>query len=267
MAPTTVLKAPKAWKSLAVLGFASLGLASLSAQPASALSSYGFDNTADQTLPAGGITSTNSGRHMFSDQRRYMRTFKMGSLDAYLKDITMGLFTNTANSSILFNIYEVDTATPFAPTSGSLAFGSATVVPNTGNANGTWFTPTLASSLTNFLFKAGKTYGISFNTTGTGTGGPIGVASCLGASLATCPNNTFTGTGGITVPITAGGATLALSTNTGASWTAAPSDIQTAYMEVNFTPVPAPALMGFSSLSGLMVYSRRLRSRIKGSVA
>jgi len=267
MAPTTVLKAPKAWKSLAVLGFASLGLASLSAQPASALSSYGIDNTADQTLPAGGITSTNSGRSMFSDQRRYMRTFKMGSLDAYLKDITMGVFTNQANSPLLFNVYEVGPTSPFTPISGSLAFGSATIAQNTGVVNGAWVTPTLSTSLTNFLFQAGKSYGIAFNTTGVSTGGPIGVANCMLATLATCPNNTFTGTGGITIPITPGGATLALSTDYGASWIAAPPEIQTAYMEVNFTPVPAPALMGFSSLSGLMVYSRRLRSRIKGSVA
>jgi hypothetical protein len=57
------------------------------------------------------------------------------------------------------------------------------------------------------------------------------------------------------------------STNAGVSWSTATSAQNGIQLEANFEPVPAPALMGFSSLSGLLVYSRRLRSRIKGSIA
>jgi hypothetical protein len=284
MAPTPARHAPDAWKPWAALGVATVGLAALSAQPASALSTYGLDNTADQTSPATITSGTNAARSMFSNQRRFLRTFKMGPTDGTLKDISLGLFTTQANTQLTLNIYEVSPTTPFAPltpptgtTAGCTAQNTAcqtfTIAQNTGTTTGTWFSPTLGTSLTSFIFQAGKNYGISFSTTGLSTGGPIGFANCIAANLATCPNKTFQTAGGITLPIATGGATLAISNNYGVagSWIAASADLQSAFMEINFNPassaVPAPALMGFSSLSGLLVYSRRLRSRIKGSVA
>jgi hypothetical protein len=201
-----------------------------------------------------------------------MRTFKMGATDALLKDMTLGLYTTADNAQLKVSIFEVGNTTPFPPLASPPAPTATqtftTFATQTGTNNGAWFTPTsFNSSIANYMFKAGKNYGIVFAGTTTAPG-QVGLATCLtaGVSCASAAPS-WVATGGIVIPIAAGGATLAVSTNSGSSWAAATAAQQSAFMEFNFTPVPAPALMGFSSLSGLMVYSRRLRSRIKGAVA
>jgi hypothetical protein len=270
MVPTTVRQRSQAWKPWAALGVGSLSLAALSAQPASALGTYGLDNTADQTINFNGTA-----RFQLSTTQWLMRSFKMGPLDAYLKDLNLGYNTNSAASRTLtVNIFEVSSAISPLPLGASKASGNYTVTGTGASTTAGWFTAPVATgpvALKNFLFQAGKNYGIVFSSTGTGSG-PVGIRYC-NSPLASCnaiqPPATA---GGITLPIVANGSTGSITTNSGASWTAgtgtgANQNFNSAFMEINFTPVPAPALMGFSSLSGLMVYSRRLRSRIKGSAA
>jgi len=283
MAPTTARQGSQAWKPWAALGFASLSLAALSAQPASAVGTYGLDNTGDQMNPNISLPQPNTDRFGLSVQQRFMRTFKMGNFDAYLKDVIVGYSVTGATAQDLqIDVFEVTNTQPFVPVppySGTAPFNPGTVLasdkfsaPGTNGGTGaTWFNvPVATSALANFLFQAGKNYGFSFWAPMSASGsGPLGLRHCNSAQVtAGCPGSTFTTAGGITIPIS--GTSLAstmLNGNTNATWGLASATVQTAYMEINFTPVPAPALMGFSSLSGLMVYSRRLRSRIKGSVA
>lgn len=269
MVPTTVRQRSQAWKPWAALAAGSLSVAALSAQPASALGTYGLDNTNNQ-----GIALTPSARFQLSTTQWLMRSFKMGPLDAYLQELNLGYNTvSGANQTLTVNIFEVSSASSPLPVGASKASGSYSVAGTGATTTPGWFIAPVATgpvALKNFLFQAGKNYGIVFSSTGTGSG-PIGIRYCT-TPLANCPATPFATAGGITLPIVANGSTGSVTTNSGTSWTVGTgtgsnNNFNSAFMEINFTPVPAPALMGFSSLSGLMVYSRRLRSRIKGSAA
>jgi len=252
----------QAWKPWAFIGVASLGLTALSSQPASALGTYGLDNTAGGT----NSLSASMGRYSLSQTQNFLRTFKMGPLDAYLNNIGFAYSTPTAaTQSLILSIFEVNTTTPNTPTSTTPIATSAFPLNCTnGHTLPAYANLTSLSSLGNVLFQANKTYGISFGNLFASGAGPLGLRHC--AAVAGCAGATFQTAGGITIPIVTG-QTTAYVGNITDGWTVASSTVRTAYMDINFTPVPAPALMGFSSLSGLMVYSRRLRSRIKGSVA
>jgi hypothetical protein len=252
----------QAWKPWAFIGAASLGLTVLSSQPASALGTYGLDNTNGGTNSLSGTM----GRYALSSTQSYLRTFKMGPLDGYLKNIGFAYSTPSAsNQSLILSIFEVNTSIPNTPTSSTpLATSTFSITGTNGHGLPDYEDLTSLSSLGNVLFKANKTYGIEFGSPSTSAAGPLGLRHC--AAVALCDGATFQTAGGITIPIVTGQTTAYIGSIAG-GWTAASTTVRTAYMDINFTPVPAPALMGFSSLSGLMVYSRRLRSRIKGSVA
>jgi hypothetical protein len=261
MVLTTAFKVSQALKPLALLGLASVGMAVLSGQPASALT-YGLDNTANSTnpLPAGA-----SDRFASSTTNQLLRTFQMGPLDAYLNEISLGYSTGqTTPQSLTVNIYELSGSTASTTTtSGVLGTGTFSLAGTNGHTNPQYTTlPIGTGSLTSYIFQAGKTYGLSFNGSGTGAG-PLNLRTCPATDP--CLGSNFVTAGGVSIPVVGGGPDAYVGQP--GSWSGASVLAQTAYMEIQFAPVPAPALMGFSSLSGLMVYSRRLRSRIKGAAA
>lgn len=261
MVLTTAFKVSQALKPLALLGLASVGMAVLAGQPASALT-YGLDNTNNgaNPLPTGVID-----RFASSTTNQLLRTFQMGPLDAYLKEISLGYSTGQAISQPLtVSIYEVSGSTvSTTTTSGVLGTGTFSLAGTNGHTNPQYTTlPIGTGSLTSYMFQAGKTYGLSFNGPGTNAG-PLNLRTCPAAG--SCLGSNFVTAGGVSIPVVAGGPDAYVGQP--GSWSGASVLDQTAYMEIQFAPVPAPALMGFSSLSGLMVYSRRLRSRIKGAAA
>lgn len=242
---------------------ATAALAALCAQPASAvLPTIGLDSTND-----GGNSLTGSGVQTVSLNSRLFRSFKMGPVDAFLTEMRLGVSvpaaagaTRTIEAEVFQAVQDTSGTNFWKPTGASLGKINISIT-STGN-NSPFYTVVspVGPTLSSVIFTANMNYGISFRSMANNNVG-----------LQRCPGTTTPPSGCNAWPILAYGG---VSYNGGARSTAAipnwfdATDLQeSTYMQLNFTPVPAPAFMGFSSVSGLMVYSRRLRSRIKRSVA
>ncbi len=258
---------------------ACLSLAALSPQPASAITTpvVGLDSTNNGSNPIQAVNASNNVN--ITNGNRLMRTFTMGPRDSLLTDINLGLNINgisgvtrdleisafkvTLNSS---NVWE-----PFGAAVGSMvrrATSAGLNVPFYDTFSTADSAPSTTNTLVSTVFQAGQNYGIQFRNTSAST---LNLRRC--APTTTTPPVTFPCNAW---PIAAYGGVVYLdgsSSGDGTIWTDLSEQQQSTYMQLNFTPVPvvpsvpAPALMGFSSLSGLMVYSRRLRSRIKNLVS
>jgi len=252
------------------LPVATAALAALCAQPVSAsLTTYGLDSTANGTNPLAPPppTAPVSGIQAVSQNSRLFRAFKMGPADAFLTEMRLGVSVPAAlgeKRTIEAEVFQAtqDTSQPnfWKPTGTSLGKFNIEITSTGSNVPFyTALTP-VGPTLSSVIFTANMNYGISFRSLQNNS---VGLRRCSGA--ATPP------TGCDAWPIQAYGGVAYLggarSTTAIPNWFDATDLQESTYMQLNFTPVPAPAFMGFSSVSGLMVYSRRLRSRIKRSVA
>ena len=242
------------------LPVATAALAALSAQPASAsLTTYGLDSTNN-----GGNTLVGSGAQTVALNSRLFRAFKMGPDDAFLTEMQLGVSvpaaagqTRTLEAEVFKAIQDTSGTNFWKPTGTSLGKINITLTSTGNNAPFYKVVSPVGATLSSVIFTANMNYGISFRST---TNANIGLRRCA-TSTTGCNAWPIQAYGGVSY---LGGSR---STAVTPSWFDATNLEESTYMQLNFTPVPAPAFMGFSSVSGLMVYSRRLRSRIKRSVA
>jgi hypothetical protein len=252
--------------------------------PASALITYGLDSTTGNTSPPVSFTPPGSGTlgqstsfASAASRRQVMTVVKMGSLDAYLDVLRTAYMTSYGSGTADFR---VDVYKPFldstlpTPTykfsGASLASATSSLAAaNTLPA----YTPDLAttgSTLSSYLFQADQTYGFVFSiiptSPATTTTRSITLRNCATVapnSPSTCVNPALA-YGGVAYVDGTAVTGISLATPT---WTDLTPQQGSFYMQIDFTPVPIPALSGLSSLSGLLFASRRLRSRIKAKAA
>jgi len=246
------------------LPVATAALAALCAQPASAsLTTYGLDSTNNG---GNSLTTPLSGIQSVTPTTRLFRAFKMGTVDSRLTEMSFGVSVPAVANTIrtleveIFNAIQDTAGTNFwKPTGTSLGKFQISLTSTGTNTPFYKVVNPVGATLSSILFASNTNYGISFRS----ISGSIGLRRCPGTapSPSGCSAWPISAYGGVAYN---GGS---ISANSGASWTDTTDLVESTYMQLNFTPVPAPALMGFSSVSGLMVYSRRLRSRIKRSVA
>ncbi len=241
------------------LPFGLLTLAALSQQPAHALAtpSFGLDSTA-----AGNNSLTTSGANEgITSSRRLMRTFKMGNYDAVLQGIRLGVAIPSAGQTrdLEITVFEANTSGAIDVPVGSVLGSQIFTLPAQASANVPFYqvinpTGTLAS----MVFKNGKDYGIIFRSN---TAQTINLRRCnaLSGGVPNCAAFPIVEYGGVDSLDGSIGNVISGSL----TWADATDLQQNTYMQLNFNPVPAPALMGASYISGMLAFSRRLRTRIK----
>lgn len=203
------------------------------AETRAAPATVAFDNT------GGGTAGLKTSLATMTDATWWFKVFTVGASNATISSMTMGMWSNTANHDITWELYAVDgsnnpTGSALASDTQSQVFGA------TGSANGDYYQFTTGGTLASFSMQAGQTYGLLFKTD----------SSTVNWTETISADN-YTAGGGFTY--NGGGRTF----NSGTTWST--STYRNAWsMTVDASAVPGTGLASLAII-GLVGVSRRRR--------
>ena len=204
------------------------------AETRAAPATVAFDNTGGGTAPLKTSLAT------MTDETWWFKVFTVGASNATISSMSMGMWSNTTNHNITWELYDVDgsdnpTGPVLASDTQSQVFGA------TGSGNVGYYQFTTGGSLASFSMQAGQTYGLLFKTD----------SSAFLNWTETVSEATYTEGGGFTY--NGGGRTF----DSGNNWST--SNYRNAWsMTVNASAVPGTGVAGLATV-GLAGFARRRR--------